>query len=169
MDPYHVGICKLFINLIRSHSTHEVTVYYTIKLIILMNKYWGRSRYLNFFIKTFEIWHFDLNWWLKPFLKFIYLLSYIILSFHGLPVWSVVWIASAQHKKRRNSTQQHEVTFYRGHRLHSVKQYITYTYIYIPVVSRITYNVQLLWQIKVIVLSFKNVMYSIYIYLCLLI
>jgi hypothetical protein len=50
----------------------EVTVHRNTKFI-LMNKYWGRSRYLNFFIKKFEIWHFDLNWWLKPFLKFIYL------------------------------------------------------------------------------------------------
>ena len=30
-----------------------------------MNKYWSRSRYLNFFIKKFEIWHFDLNWLYK--------------------------------------------------------------------------------------------------------
>jgi hypothetical protein len=40
-------------------------------------------------------------------------------------VWSVVWIASAMccTNKRSNTTPQHEVIFYRGHRLHNVLIY----------------------------------------------
>ena len=39
-----------------------------------------------------------------------------------LTVWSFVWIASAMYctHKKSNNTPQHEATFYRGHRLHSM-------------------------------------------------
>ena len=69
----HTKQVRIFNTLHNFIQKQLITFVSDIFLVILMNKYWGRSRYLNFFIKKFEILHFDLNWWLKPFLKFIYL------------------------------------------------------------------------------------------------